>query len=431
MIRRYAAAIGGSLLLHLLMVAVVVWAIVPVRMTPPGRAGLTPARTITTFIVSPTEDSTFLGLKPVDRSLPLEQLSRDDESPELRIGDLRIDLDRIGARAQVLFPFLTPGLSLDVFLNTPQDPSLHLLNPVPGIRSSREKQPAPPLMLDDRALQSLVDRSWARRERWAAFDPVRRAVETHDADEGRVPALLQRYVDQNSLQPYADVTSRDPRLWAQLGLAADHVLFIGFIRQYASEHPSTRATTELLFLLDKVAEANGDALSVLMDSDPRSRLGWTRATSPKAYYLITEVRRHYRDELARRGGTSDEAIAFHYERVRLAILNGIVRTTPNGYRANDARFLIGAIYWRQGRREAALRAWSAIAPNEGDSHATVNADLVAALRRYGIGPATPGRAPLDPALFVEIEHLLRSERGRWVTFSGDRLRQFGYRFDTF
>jgi hypothetical protein len=425
MIRRYVAAFCSSFVVHALVAVMAAWPISP----GPPLASVKPARAITTFIVAPPEDATFPGLNPVDRSRTL--FARDDRMSGLQIGNLRIDVDKIGSRAQVLFPFLTPGLSLDRFLVTQQDVRVHLQNPLAGARGRLERRTNGPLVLDAAALQSLVDKSWGRRDRWTAFEPLSRLAETHDPDAGRLPVLLQRYTEQNSLQPYADQTTRDPRLWAQLGLAADHVNFIGFIRRYAAAHPSTRTTTALLFLLDRVAEANLDALGVLLDSDPAEDLNWTRNTSPKAYYLITELRRHYRTELVRRGLTSAPHITAYYEKTRLAILNGIVRTTPQGYRANDARFLIGAIYWRQQQTDEALRTWSEMTVHESDGHAMVNSELVAALRRRSIGDSAAGGAAGDPALRREIDQILKNDHGRWVMFSYDRLRHFGYRFDSF
>ena len=419
MARRYVTAFASSLMLHCLAVAVVVWI-----MSPPAGRIVTPDRPMIAFVVQP-EDATFPGLNPVETDQRGWTFRRDKTSP-LRIGGLRIDLVRIGDRARVLFPFLTPGLSLDHFLITsPREVRSLLQNPLVGARSRDASKTVRPLLLGDQALQSLVDQSWARRNRWTAFEPLARLAEAHDPDAGSLPALLRRYGDQNSLQPYTDVATRDPRLWAQLGLAADHVSFIGFIRRYASEHPSTKATTELLFLLDTVAEANRDALHVLLDSDPAEDLGWTRDANRDAYRLVIELRGYYQSELNRRGLTSEETITTHYEKARLAILRGIVRTTPDGYRANDARFRIGAIYWRQHNMDDAVRAWRDIAPDDRDSHAIVNAQLAAALKRRGDG------TPVDPALHLEIERLLKHEHARWVDFSYDRLRRFGFRFDTF
>ena len=107
----------------------------------------------------------------------------------------------------------------------------------------------------------------------------------------------------------------------------------------------------------------------------------------------------------------------YYEKSRLAILEGIVRTTPDGYRSNDARFLIGEIYWRQGSIEEALRSWRQIAPDRSDSYFIASSQIAAALR--------------GPKLIEEVNRILRNQHGRWLSFSDDRLRQFGYRFDTF
>ena len=35
------------------------------------------------------------------------------------------------------------------------------------------------------------------------------------------------------------------------------------------------------------------------------------------------------------------------------------------------------------------------------------------------------------ALTLQIDSILRAEHGRWIMFSMDRLKQFGFHFDTF
>ena len=193
---------------------------------------------------------------------------------------------------------------------------------------------------------------------------------------------------------------------------------------------ASRATTELLFLLDRVAEASRDALGVLLDNDPVRDLGWTRAANPKAYQLVARIRWFYKSELDRLGLGSEQAIDAHYETVRLAILNGIVRTSPNGYRAGDARFLIGAIHWRHRRAEEALKWWRDVAVTESDGHAVAPGQITAALRTAA---ARQGReaAAVDALLRREIDRILKNHQGRWLSASYDRLRHFGYRFDTF
>lgn len=113
------------------------------------------------------------------------------------------------------------------------------------------------------------------------------------------------------------------------------------------------------------------------------------------------------------------------------ILNGIVRTSPDHYRANDARVLIGAIHWRQRQLNEALQSWSELNEAGGGSHAIVSADLVRALRRRHVASGPAGGAPLDAALRREIDLILKNQDGRWVMFSYDRLKQFGFRFDVY
>jgi hypothetical protein len=415
---RYPLALGLSLTLHVLAALALIWRLGALSLSLQGA----PAKTITVFTVAP-EDATFAGLNPVARPAPADNAWMrpiGGEASMLQVGDVRIDVDKIRERGQVLFPFLTPGLSLDHFLPGPvQEVLAHLENPLAAERRRREKRNFHgPLVLGDAELQSMVDTAWSRHDRWIAFEPISKLTPHYDADAGQLPALLQRYRDQNALQPYADATIRDPRLWAQLGIAADHVTFISFIRRYASDHPSTRATTELLLLLDRIAEANQDALSVLRANDPAADLGWTRQANPEAYDLLVGIRRYYQREANRLGLFSDEAVDRYYEKARLAILDGIVRATPGGYRQSDARFRIGVIYWTQTNPEEALRAWRQMAPDPGDSHFIAATQILAAMQS--------GR-PLGR----EIERILKNDQGRWLAFSDQRLRQFGYRFDTF
>jgi hypothetical protein len=428
MLARYLSAFASSLTLHLLAAALIVLLASPWRATMPSGT----SRTVTAVIVAPPDDSRFPGLNPVPPARDDWTISREEQASSLEIGPFDVDVSTISERARVLFPFVTPGLSLDHFaLAPPREVRMTLENPFGTARARTPGNDAtPPLMMADAALQALVDRTWSRHGRWAAFKPIHQLTVTHSADSGRLPDLLRDYADQNSLQPYADTSIRDPRLWAQLGLAADHVSFIAFIRRYASDHPSTKATTELLLLLDRIAEASRDALGVLLDNDPAQDLGWTRAANTKAYQLVARIRWYYKSELDRLGLVSEEAIDAHYDTVRLAILNGIVRTSPNGYRAGDARFLIGAIHWRHRRAVEALKWWRDVALTQQDNHILAGAEIASALR---VAAARQGRddATNDPPLRREIDRILKNHQGRWVSFSYDRLRRFGYRFDTF
>jgi hypothetical protein len=415
---RYVRAFVLSLVLHLLLAAALGWRPEPLSAQPQAKA----SRAIEVFAVAPAEDATFPGLNPLGQTQDDWTIKPGDKASTLQIGTFNVDVRKISERARVLFPFLTPGLSLETFGLVPRRENHFILqNPLAARGRGGDGKAAPPLTLGDAALQSLVDKFWSRHERWAAFEPLSTLARAHSSEVGQLPALLRMYCDQNALQPYADTNIRDPRLWAQLGLAADHVSFIAFIRQYASEHPSTMATTELLFLLDRIAEANRDALGVMLDNPPADTLGWTRTGSASAYQLIARIRWYYEQELNRRGLMSEQSIDVFYDKARLAILTGIVRTTPNGYRADDARFLIGAIYWRQRNMNEALRWWREMAVDGPSRRVPGSAELAVALRS--------GKP--DFALVREIDRILKNEHGRWVDFSYQRLARFGYRFDSF
>lgn len=422
MIARYTSAFGGSLACHAGVIAVLVWLTwvdaprLAVEATSPGA--------IPVFVVPP-EDTTYPGLKPVEPARKDRLPALDAESSTISILGFKFDALKISDRAHVLFPFVTPGVSLDHFaLHAPHDGAVVLRNPFARPRESR-KNDGSPLFMSDAAIDALIDKTWSRRERWAAFDPIRSLIDTHAATAGALPAVIQRYTERNALQPYQDMEIRDPRLWTQLGLAADHVSFITLIRQYASDHPSTRATTELLFLLDRIAESSRDALAVLLDTDPETDLRWTWRSNPAAHELALELRRHYRAELMRLGLTTGDRITRHYDSVRLSILEGILRTTPDGYRANDARFLTGAIHWGQGKPTDALRAWQQVRDVPGDSYAAASAQIAGTLRSLSAGHI-PER---DVAR--QVDRILKIEHGRWWDLSYDRLKRFGFRFDTY
>jgi len=420
-VRRYLSAFGGSFALHAGILALLLW-----RLAPGGAPVLDdvkpPDTAIAAFVVPP-EDKNYPGLNPVEPPAAgtIAPLAPDDRV--LSLDGFTFDAGKIADRALVLFPFISPGLALEHFGVQPHGVTMYR-RPRLGPKEAGDRASVQPLQLSEAELQRLVDRTWSRRERWAAFTPIRDLAWRSDPQAGQLPALLQRYTAQNALQPYRDKDVPDPRLWAQLGIVADHVAFIGFIRQYAADYPSTRTTIELLFLLDRIAEASQDALIALLDSDPVRDLRWTREVNPRAFQLIARLRWHYQSELSKRGLASPLAMVRHYDRVRLAILDGIARTSPGRYRTSDARFLIGTILWRQGRHAEAIENWRALSCAPADSYAAACTQMTSVI------PAV-GAVKDDPLLAQQVARVLKNEQGRWWDFSYDRLKQFGYRFDTY
>jgi hypothetical protein len=114
-------------------------------------------------------------------------------------------------------------------------------------------------------------------------------------------------------------------------------------------------------------------------------------------------------------------VTAYYDAVRLAILDTVVRTSPGGYRAGDARYLMGAIYWRQGNVNAAIGQWQSITREDSDTYAFVYSPILAAI----------ADRPNASATIAAIERALGTERSQWRSSSYDRLTRFGYRFDTF
>jgi hypothetical protein len=409
--------------LHAALGAVMLWPAAAPRQRPIAAAAA-PAQAVEIFVVPEPVVGADPGLTAFSAGHELFEFRREEGASALPLPGFTFDFTRVADRAALLFPFLSPGLSLDAFGLAPQrNAERRLYNPLSQSRTDAADRAKPPLTMTDARLQAILDQSWSRRDRWTVFDPVRSAADAYSPQEGLLPTLFQRYVQQNSLQPYADTDMRDPRLWAQLGLASDHVAFIGFISRYASEHPSTRATTELLFLLDKLAQASFDCLVTLLDIDPAEDLRWTGRQSRDAYRLVTDLQRYYRAQLERRLLHSPDALRTYYDKARLTVLTELLRTTPDGYRAADARFLIGSIHWRHGDAPAALQAWRKIAVDPTDSYVRAYSDVLSAI--------TESASHDDPAFKRRIERVLDAERGRWRDFSYTRLRHFGYRFDTY
>jgi hypothetical protein len=108
----------------------------------------------------------------------------------------------------------------------------------------------------------------------------------------------------------------------------------------------------------------------------------------------------------------------HYDQVRVGILKQALTNTPDEYRANDARFLIGEIYWRQGRTLDALQMW-----RKGDSDANDEFFVVSSEIRQAIHA--------DKLIPPKIDAALNDQTRRWTEASLQRLRDFGFYADTF
>ena len=303
-----------------------------------------------------------LGDRPLE---PLDEREFDAGAPRhTTVAGFDFDLESIQRRKDILFPFLTAELTfLDEIRDRERTRELALGDPL----RPRSSSPRLPLGLSDDELQQVVDGAWARRHRWRAFAEAVSLAGRHDADDGRLPELFRGYVDQNILQPYCDSDTREPRFWAMLQNAAEHADFVEFVSAYAREHPSSRSTTELLFLLDELVEASRDALLLLLALDPQELVDTARS-NPAGVGLARQLQQHYRDRVERQGLKSAEAITAWFDALRLRLLTTIVATTPNGYRSADARFLAGQVLFGQGDLEGARTWWSAITPDAHDSY---------------------------------------------------------------
>jgi hypothetical protein len=336
---------------------------------------------------------------------------------ELRIEDYAFDTAKIRSRQTVLFPFLTLELTfLDRATDAMEIARRQFVNPyAPAVSSERR----PPLALGEAALRHVIDRAWSRRGRWRAFGEVAALIDAYHPDVGRVHDVLRGYVNQNVLQPFCDTSSRDPRFWAMLENAADHADFLRLGREVATNAPSSRSTTELLFLLEKLANANRDTLILLLDTSVDHDLSRSTLADSSSRALVSALQAHYGAWLREEGLDSLTAIRKRYDEIRLRLLATIVETTPVGYRAGDARFLAGAIAFRRGEVAEALRWWRPIQPDAADIYVSLYSQVLDAIRAPRV---VDGR---------RVERILANVHGRWRVSSIDRLRQFGYACDAY
>ena len=332
-------------------------------------------------------------------------------------GGFTFDTSRIREHRNILFPFLTGELPfLDELRQGAETDRRRLHNPLGG--RGRQRGAAKPLVMSAAARDALIDRAWSRRDRWKSLKPIADLTVRYDADEGDLPVVVRGHVERNLLQPYVESLPADPRFWVVLGLAADHVDVVEFVGRYAREHPSSRTTTELLFLLDELAQASQDAWAILMDTNVDA-LTLTAAASADNLALAWQIQRSYQAWAREHSVDTPDQLDARNGAMRLRILQTIIETSPGGYGAADARFLAGRLLWNRNDLAGAVSMWRRMGTDE----RTVYAEA-----RRNIRQALPADGSVD---VVGIVRALAIERSRWLQESADRLARFGYTPQTF
>jgi hypothetical protein len=335
---------------------------------------------------------------------------------DLRDHAFNFDVAKIASRGSRLFPFTDP------ILLSPASKSIQAAGRDSDSRvfvlESHLAKPSPALRLTALELQALLDESWSRRERWDSFQRILDIVQRCDPQEGDLSILLRRYENDNVLQPLNASHNTEPKLWALLSIAADHLNFVQFISNFVRRVPSSKSTTELLFLLDKLIQANLNAVLEIFKLDPLDGLQWTSAVSPSGARTLLALHTYHKRALNQRGMWNESALTHQYDEARLLVLQHLIRTTPHGYRVNDARFLIGELYWQQGRVNEALKIWGDITPAATDEYSLVSSEVLSA-----IGTKQISRE--------RIAFALNAQTRRWIHASYLRLRHFGFQLDTF
>jgi hypothetical protein len=418
---KHVNAFTASFSVHLLLVATLIWLSAAAvresaRAVAAAKASVAPTPTLELPRNSKTGPAPAMKITSAPGALGIPA---ETGSTEVRMPNFTFDFAKVKRRATSLFPFLTHEFAFEPIRQLAvKSPRRSLVSPY--ARVVDEAPGLSPLVMGGQAMQSLVDKTFSRRERWTPFHAIASLVRQHHPTRGQLPVLLRRYSDQNLLQPYVESHVRDPRLWVMLGIASDHADFIDFITDYAAAHPSTPATTELLFMLDEMAQGSRDTLLALLDIDPRRDLYWTGLRNPDAREFVEALQKNYRTKLEQKGIGSREGISLSYDNARLGILDAIVESTPAGYRESDARFLIGSIYWKNSLQDDALKWWRQMSPEPTDRYVASASAILTAIGDAG-GTVEAAR----------VDEILQAERKRWTDFWWKRLLQFGYSISGF
>lgn len=391
-----------SLSLH--AAAAIAWlivALIPPVMSTPGAVTMVEVGRIE---VPPPAETPIV----IDHPIPPEQLSG------YELSGLPFNLAKIAARRESLFPFLTGDLSfLDRMANDLRASAAQWKNPLDP--SARAK----PLDIDEHVIQQLIDESWSRRDRWQRFKQIAGLLVGHDADDGRAPELMRAYLDQNLLQPYCAGKTKDGQFWALLENASDHADFLEFIRRYARTRSSTKTTTELLFLMDELAQASEEVATTVVGTSVSHDLAYSAVNAPPSALLAANIGNDLRSWFAAHKMFPNTEMRDAYGAVRLRILSTILETTPNGYRDADARFLAGDVLFRLGHVEKAVEWWRPMRPADDDTYAAAARDIKRVIDKEG---------PLDQ---FALQQILWRESARWAEINYNRMKQFGYRCDSY
>ena len=406
-----AEGLAASVTIHLAVIALL-------TAVPPGTPAVARSGIQVTYLAaSPAAGTSETG---AESDLPVEEAEPPPEFVEtdgLDLDGIEVDIEKIRRHREELFPFVTGRLPFldEVRARVGARPDA-LITTFAGERRSSKY---PPLRLSDAERQRLVDRAWSRRTRWQSFSEIAGLLRKHDPYAGDAAALVRNHLDANLLQPYFDSDTRDPRFWVMLGLAADHASLIEFIGGFIREHPSSRTTTELLFMLDELAQGSRDAMLMLLSSEPWATLQVTRRVDEDAFALANSVYRHYRDWARLEGLEQTNAIRARFDDVRAEILRTIIATADGGYGITDAKYLLGLIRWDRNDVAGALEWWRDLSRDQRDAYREVSSAITQELDRPGGGSV------------AALNAILGAEYRRWLTFSRARLDRFGYSFDIF
>jgi len=413
--RRRVVGFAFALALHLSTIALLVWLSMPTLSRRAG--GQQAAMPVSPRMREPApkpksrEDEVR---EDIDRYLP--------KPPDVRVWGFTFDLRKVRSRWSALFPFVTSPPRFDVdAASHPPSSSRRFVFVDPNRVPAAEPPARPALVMSSSAIQRLVDRAWTRRERWSRFATFVNLANAYHPDDGRLPAVIRAYVAQNMLQPYQEMSLPDPSRWAMMVLAADDQDYLDFVGGYVRDHSGTRGATEMLFLVDALMQGSSDTLGTLLRTRPRRDLQWTYQENTDAFWLFDSLREYYGEVLRKRGLSSAGDVARYYEDRRLDLLATVLRQTPAGYRAGDARYVVGQIHWTRGDRRAAVREWRQIQAAPDDAFAKTYTAILRALESLPGGVEEP-----DPTTRGRIDAALEAEQRRWAAFQFDRLRQFGH-----
>ncbi len=264
------------------------------------------------------------------------------------------------------------------------------------------------LVLADSEMQGILD-GLITKPKNVQFYEIRKYAERYHPDEGDLPKLMQRFYFENIVRlAYDTLTIFEDSLISytidyfeeQLNEKELFDYALGYIR----EHQGSKTSVEFLFILENLFAIHKQALENMFNSYNIAKEERLLFKDDSMLTTIISVYERYTNSLRENGLDTEEKILQEYDNTKIKILEQIIKTTPNGYRLDDALYKMGLVYWLQENNNQAIEYWKMI----GDTNITYS---------------TMNRAIAEEDINAIKEFLQEQDKNRY-NFLDQRLRKF-------